>query len=143
MERTGKVYILQSAYVNGVKIEFLDVPSTLDMLSELSVQIGLIVECDPELKFRVFRFWKGALEIVYDVISEIYDIIKEKSKSIVRQLRLHDFLLQIKYYISSLGQGELDYIELSKDIKALSKSIREFLSKQITVSRIKVMNTSI
>ena len=66
-----------------------------------------------------------------------------EKKSTARQLRLHDILLRIKYYVSSLEQGELDYNELSEDIKTLSKSIQVFLSKQITVSEIKVMNTSI
>ena len=80
MERMGGVYTLQNICVSNVKMELLDVPSTLNTISELSVQIGLIVECDPVLKFRVFRFWKKALEIIYDVISEIYDVVKRKKK---------------------------------------------------------------
>ncbi|RLF05249.1 MAG: hypothetical protein DRJ60_05880 [Thermoprotei archaeon] len=128
-ERMGWAFAFMGFHISDdMRVDCSSLPLALNTLSELTLRLERIVNCDHELKLRVSRFWMKTLKIVYNVVHKIYDITKnEGSKNTVKKLKLRDFLWRIKDYIDSLKSGRFDMARLSSDINALSKFIKELL----------------
>ena len=124
--RRGRLHIIQEIPIGRDTINIPNVPSLLSSIREIAKELGSIIEKDPVRKYMLFKALMSMIEIIDEVMDNIYRIAKKYSKNIVKKLKLNYIRERLTYCIYYVESYEELCIELSKDIEVLVNAFRKY-----------------